>query len=324
MTIEFNYEQVNLVFENDKKFEDWCDLHIDLFSGVSDPKSRQAFSSIFMQLKKGGDPDQTITKARGVLPPIVEEPAGRFLARLKHQSPELFKRAMEGWSIYGRGAPGTNQGLNTNDVWQLAILSLARASSESVEGEYLKGLIGDQKEAVDELTKTKTNFEEFMTLKSPADYWTTKLEEHNQSKSKYLGWLKITGPVFALLVVLLPMFVVLCIMPAAIEVFSSSGANIGWAVYPLLAVVTLFITLGLWFLRVLVKLFLSEHHLATDARERLAMVQTYHALVASKQASSDDRDIILSALFRPTQDGVVKDDGIDPTVTGLLSKALSR
>ena len=83
-------------------------------------------------------------------------------------------------------------------------------------------------------------------------------------------------------------------------------------------------TVYLWIARIVVRLFLSEIHLGMDARERVVMVDSYLALLNKDEGAIDNehRTIILSALFRPTQDGIVKDDAAaDPTLLGFIRQA---
>lgn len=70
-----------------------------------------------------------------------------------------------------------------------------------------------------------------------------------------------------------------------------------------------------------VRIFLSQLHLAQDAAERTTMVTTYLSLLESKSVlSEEDRKIFLAAIFRPTSDGIVKDDGIPPSMADLLTR----
>lgn len=72
----------------------------------------------------------------------------------------------------------------------------------------------------------------------------------------------------------------------------------------------LYLTLFLWTMRLLVRMMMSEHHLGIDARSRESMAHTYLALIETGAASDADRSIVLSALFRPVTDGLVKDDAL--------------
>ena len=71
--------------------------------------------------------------------------------------------------------------------------------------------------------------------------------------------------------------------------------------------------LFIWAMRILVKLLLSNSHLSADADERIAMIQTYLALLEEgKLDETDGRRALLAAIFRPTTTGVIKDEGMPP------------
>lgn len=77
----------------------------------------------------------------------------------------------------------------------------------------------------------------------------------------------------------------------------------------------------LWAGRLITRLYLSEHHLAHDSEERAVMTETYLALTGEKAATDAERAIILTALFRNTSDGVVRDDAApDVSMGGLIAR----
>lgn len=80
-------------------------------------------------------------------------------------------------------------------------------------------------------------------------------------------------------------------------------------------------TLCFWFIRLLVRIFLSNLHLENDAAERVTMAKTYLALIRdSALPKGENISTILAALFRPTGDGIVKDEGLPPTAMEWLTK----
>ncbi|MNE58137.1 hypothetical protein D3C80_1531500 [compost metagenome] len=80
-----------------------------------------------------------------------------------------------------------------------------------------------------------------------------------------------------------------------------------------------------WAGRLLTKLYLSQHHLRQDAEERATMTETYLALIENSAASTEDRQVILNALFRNTPDGIVKEEGgLDPSIAAALGKFLAK
>ena len=73
------------------------------------------------------------------------------------------------------------------------------------------------------------------------------------------------------------------------------------------------------------KIFLSERHLALDARERMAFAETYLSLLKGAEVSREQETVVLQSLMRPTQDGIIKDEsGPDFALSGLLARALER
>lgn len=58
----------------------------------------------------------------------------------------------------------------------------------------------------------------------------------------------------------------------------------------------------------------------TDAWERMAMMESYLALVADGKMDDNQRDLVLAAIFRPTSTGFVKDDATPPGWSSLITK----
>jgi|GEM_PF-3910749 len=80
-------------------------------------------------------------------------------------------------------------------------------------------------------------------------------------------------------------------------------------------------TLCFWVLRVMVRIFLSHVHLENDAAERVTMARTYLALLRrGKLPEGDDLKTVLAALFRPTGDGIVKDEGMPLSITEIVTR----
>jgi hypothetical protein len=78
--------------------------------------------------------------------------------------------------------------------------------------------------------------------------------------------------------------------------------------------------IGVWAIRVLVRLLLSNLHLEAEAVERRTMLLTYLALLRRGQGPSEQqRELILQTLFRPSATGIVKDDALPPIVAKWLN-----
>lgn len=80
-------------------------------------------------------------------------------------------------------------------------------------------------------------------------------------------------------------------------------------------------TLCFWALRLLVRIFLSNMHLENDASERVTMAKTYLSLLRKgRLPEKSDISVVLAALFRPSGDGIVKDEGVPPTTLEWFTK----
>lgn len=88
--------------------------------------------------------------------------------------------------------------------------------------------------------------------------------------------------------------------------------------------VLIVLALAIWGLRLCVRMFLTNVHLATDAGERETMVLTYLALMREGNALKDeDKSLIFSALFRPGQAKLGLDDGAPISSAGMVSRLFS-
>lgn len=71
----------------------------------------------------------------------------------------------------------------------------------------------------------------------------------------------------------------------------------------------MFTTIMVWMMKILVKIMLSNYHLAVDANERVIMINTYLVLLEDgKGFEENDRKVILDNIFRQTNHGIIKDE----------------
>lgn len=71
----------------------------------------------------------------------------------------------------------------------------------------------------------------------------------------------------------------------------------------------MFTTIMVWMMKILVKIMLSNYHLAVDANERVIMINTYLVLLEDgKGFKEGDRKVILDNIFRQTNHGIIKDE----------------
>ncbi len=85
-------------------------------------------------------------------------------------------------------------------------------------------------------------------------------------------------------------------------------------------------SLVLWATRLQYRIFLSERHLSLDADEKKAFAETYMALKEGASVDTANETIVLASLFRPTQDGIIKDEpgSFDLSAAAMLAKQMAR
>lgn len=173
------------------------------------------------------------------------------------------------------------------------------------DGDFEK-LVAEHKKEMENLRKI---FREEIALRAPAEYWETKRKGH-VSMSWITGFLSFSG-------------------------IAGAAGLLGWLIHDLLrnttpntapeswrvAVLVLVALFTVWGVRLVVRMFLSHLHLTTDAAERVVMVRTYLSLLeGDRLANKEDRQLILQALFRPATDGIVKDEGLPPSMFEFLTR----
>ena len=177
---------------------------------------------------------------------------------------------------------------------------------------------------------------EQQAVKAPVELWRLKQVEHQLRAKATFRWFVVglIGVAFLSIIVIsfvfiAPEAIITGLAPIGCDPVERPELCSGFSFRGLLitASVLTILTLLLWFTRLRMKEYLSERHLSTDARERQAFAQAYLGLVAEGDISEEARDqrsLVYSALFRPTTDGIVKEDGgIDPSIAAAISKLLS-
>jgi hypothetical protein len=195
-------------------------------------------------------------------------------------------------------------------------------------------------EAADELKQLNETYDTHMALAAPVSYWEGKRDKHSKwSKWSFIA-LTSCMLIFGLLLFNELRSVAVIIEDTKLAAIASSNANVKQgselasasatsSLSPLLNVLAtwkigayiLLVTLAFWFIRLLVRIFLSNIHLENDASERVTMAKTYLALIRDGSFEGKEHiGTILAALFRPTGDGIVKDEGLPPTAMEWLTK----
>jgi hypothetical protein len=202
---------------------------------------------------------------------------------------------------------------------------LSKSQWDRLRSIILDGLrdgTAQNKELMKEFEQTKATFNKFMKLKAPADHWADKKRSHI--------WLSVACAAVLFIYVGL---VGVSVLNHFAEVFAAYELSIiisplvqQQAINPPLwkllhtALVTL---IFLWGIRIIVRLLLSQIHLATDAHERSMLITTYLAMThEGKDFTPESEEVMLATIFRPSASGLVKDDGM-PFFVDAVSKSIS-
>lgn len=172
----------------------------------------------------------------------------------------------------------------------------------------------DSASAVAEIRAVQKTYEEAMALQAPSKYWRDKAKIHKDAETwaawRLAGFFLAAGAGLSTAFYLTAQFFLQAESDPRTSVYFVASAG--------LATVA---GLILWVGRLLARLYLSEHHLRKDAEERRIMTTTYLALMRKTAAGDQDRQVILTALFRNSSDGIVKDDGAaDLGLSALVSR----
>ena len=180
-------------------------------------------------------------------------------------------------------------------------------SAQQQRSERFEALLATHEASISDLRRA---FRDEMAMRAPAEYWKTKEKQH-----KTMSWVSgaaAFGGMFFASVTVGELF------SGVLEATPPNQSPDSWR----LALVGLIGLFSVWAIRLVVRSYLSNLHLAGDAAERRVMIQTYLSLLESGAAVGDqDRQLILQALFRPATDGIVKDEGVPPSVVDFLTRS---
>ncbi|MHB1115631.1 DUF6161 domain-containing protein [Sideroxydans sp.] len=183
-----------------------------------------------------------------------------------------------------------------------------------------------------ELENIKNTYDQHMALAAPVEYWESKRKKHLtlsqiSGASVILGMIAtgvfISSTMNSISLALKPNIsgtvdAATSSVPATSTISKISASLLtSWDVAAFIMVAVL----CFWVLRLLVRIFLSNMHLENDAAERVTMAKTYLSLIRNDSLSKEGNiDTVLAALFRPTGDGIVKDEGLPPSMMEFLTK----
>ncbi len=152
-------------------------------------------------------------------------------------------------------------------------------------------------------------YDQKLALLKPVKYWNARKNSHADKTKNFAIASGISGIVI---------FLVLGVLAYKFFLSIPNGEKPQvWQV----AIFSVAAFFGIWFERILVRLFISNMHLATDAEERVTMLQTYLSIIREgSDFAPEDKKLILERLFHPAADGLVKDDAAPPSPLEILTR----
>jgi Family of unknown function (DUF6161) len=181
---------------------------------------------------------------------------------------------------------------------RIAIRQLRR--TRKIDKEFRISSDQNSDNAINSIFAVEETFRKKMELQAPVQYWKDKAIKHEQNADGAVERLLYYFPLAA---------IIFAISFWQASKLLLSADNIHQSIYVIVAAgLGSLAALIFWIGRLLTKLYLSQHHLM-------------HSLSHENAASEDDKKIILSALFRPTVDGLIKEEGpSDLSLAGFLSR----
>lgn len=182
----------------------------------------------------------------------------------------------------------------------------------------------------EEFTGLQKAFNLHLRIQRPVELWEERQKEHQNNAKTAWGWFVFASLLLGVAALLVAFIFGDHIAKSFVPASCTDGTQLSCDKFspkgPLtISMILLVSTVWLWYLRFQMKIHLSERHLALDARERRAFAETYLSLLKGNHVTQEHEAVVLQSLFRPTQDGIIKDEGgPDLGVATLLSKALDR
>lgn len=155
-------------------------------------------------------------------------------------------------------------------------------------------------------------YEKKLAVKNAVVYWTTKATDHK--RNSWIFGLISGGLMIGMLITIICFgnyFVGLDLTKGTgAKLLTKNGALQLW-VY---GFIIISVTMVIWIIRLLVKVFLSNLHQLSDANERATMIMTYLAFEREEEVlKPGDKELILPSIFRTTSHGIIKEDSAPNT-----------
>ena len=179
---------------------------------------------------------------------------------------------------------------------------------------FKKSLDNWQNEKFVKIKVLEDTYENKLSLEAPEKLWNNRAEEHIKQARNWAIFLVFT--VVALIFALGKL--VLVIHDYSLNTIKNEIPFISES-FILISVISFFI----YIIRILIKIVLSNHHLATEYKQKPALTRFYQSLTkAGTDISKEERLIIINSLFSKVETGLVKThtSNDSDTILAILSK----
>ena len=182
--------------------------------------------------------------------------------------------------------------------------------------EFKKSLDDWQKEKHEKIKALEDTYENKLSLEAPERLWKKRSKEHQLLAKKWTRFLifAVIALIFALVGLVIVLHLYLNSIQSELPFISES--------FILISVISFFI----YIVRILIKIVMSNHHLATEYKQKAALTRFYQALTkAGTNIDKDERLIIINSLFGKVETGLVKTDTSNDSdaILAILSKNIN-
>ena len=179
--------------------------------------------------------------------------------------------------------------------------------------EFQKSIDDWQKEKQTKIKDLQETYENKLALEAPERLWKKRSKEHKLLAKKWTRFLihAVIALIFALVGLVVVIHTYLNSIQSELPFISES--------FILISVISFFI----YIVRILIKIVMSNHHLATEYKQKAALTRFYQSLTkAGTDISKEERLIIINSLFSKVETGLVKTDTSNDsdTILAILSK----
>ena len=179
--------------------------------------------------------------------------------------------------------------------------------------EFQKSIDDWQKEKQTKIKDLQETYENKLALEAPERLWKKRSKEHQLLAKKWTRFLihAVIALIFALVGLVVVIHSYLNSIQSELPFISES--------FILISVISFFI----YIIRILIKIVMSNHHLATEYKQKAALTRFYQSLTkAGTDISKEERLIIINSLFSKVETGLVKTDTSNDsdTILAILSK----